>query len=52
MTTARSHHRALILEVMGRDAGHLAMHSAIAGFADICLVPEIQIGRASCRERV
>ena len=41
MTTARSHHRALILEVMGRDAGHLAMHSAIAGFADICLVPEI-----------
>ena len=41
MTTARSHHRALILEVMGRDAGHLAMYSALAGFADICLVPEI-----------
>lgn len=40
-TTARSHHRALILEVMGRDAGHLAMQSAIAGFADVCLVPEI-----------
>ncbi|MBP5215331.1 MAG: ATP-dependent 6-phosphofructokinase, partial [Alphaproteobacteria bacterium] len=40
-TTARSHHRALILEVMGRDAGHLAMHSALAGFADICLIPEI-----------
>lgn len=40
-TTARSHHRALILEVMGRDAGHLAIQSAIAGFADICLVPEI-----------
>lgn len=40
-TTARSHHRALILEVMGRDAGHLAMHAAIAGFADVCLVPEI-----------
>lgn len=39
--TARSHNRALILEVMGRDAGHLAMHSAIAGFADVCLVPEI-----------
>ncbi|MBR5599230.1 MAG: ATP-dependent 6-phosphofructokinase [Alphaproteobacteria bacterium] len=39
--TARSHQRALILEVMGRDAGHLAMHSAIAGFADVCLVPEI-----------
>ena len=41
VTTARSHHRALILEVMGRDAGHLAMHAAVAGFADICLVPEI-----------
>ena len=39
--TARSHHRALIVEVMGRDAGHLAMHTAIAGFADVCLVPEI-----------
>lgn len=39
--TARSHSRALIVEVMGRDAGHLAMHSAIAGQADICLVPEI-----------
>ncbi len=40
-TTARSHHRALILEVMGRDAGHLAIQSAIAGFADVCLIPEI-----------
>ncbi len=39
--TARSHQRALILEVMGRDAGHLAMRSAVAGFADVCLVPEI-----------
>lgn len=39
--TARSHNRALIMEVMGRDAGHLAMHSAVAGQADICLVPEI-----------
>lgn len=39
--TARSHSRALIVEVMGRDAGHLAMHSALAGQADVCLVPEI-----------
>ena len=39
--TARSHNRALIVEVMGRDAGHLAMHSAVAGQADVCLVPEI-----------
>jgi len=39
--TARSHHRAIIIEMMGRDAGHLALRSAIAGFADICLIPEI-----------
>ncbi len=39
--TARSHHRAIIVEVMGRDAGHLAMHTALAGYADVCLVPEI-----------
>ncbi|MDR1694758.1 MAG: ATP-dependent 6-phosphofructokinase [Lactobacillaceae bacterium] len=39
--TARSHNRAIIVEVMGRDAGHLAMHSALAGYADVCLVPEI-----------
>ena len=40
-TTGRSHHRAMIVEIMGRDAGDLAMYSAIAGYADICLVPEI-----------
>ncbi|MDD4557112.1 MAG: ATP-dependent 6-phosphofructokinase [Alphaproteobacteria bacterium] len=39
--TARSHNRALIVEVMGRDAGHLALHSALAGFADVCIIPEI-----------
>lgn len=39
--TARSHQRALICEVMGRDAGHLAMQSALAGQADVCLIPEI-----------
>jgi len=40
-TTARSHHRAMIIEMMGRDAGHLALQSALAGYADICLIPEI-----------
>lgn len=40
-TTAASHHRVMILEVMGRDAGHLALSSAIAGGAEICLIPEI-----------
>ncbi|MBR2299405.1 MAG: ATP-dependent 6-phosphofructokinase [Alphaproteobacteria bacterium] len=40
-STARSHHRAMIIEMMGRDAGHLALQSAIAGYADVCLIPEI-----------
>lgn len=39
--TARSHKRAMIVEIMGRDAGHLALHSALAGNADVCLIPEI-----------
>lgn len=39
--TARSHNRAMIVEIMGRDAGHLALHSALAGNADVCLIPEI-----------
>ena len=41
VTTAESHHRAMIMEVMGRDAGWIALHTAIAGGADICLIPEI-----------
>lgn len=39
--TAASHHRVMILEVMGRDAGHIAMSAGIAGGADVILVPEI-----------
>lgn len=40
-TTAASHDRVMILEVMGRDAGHIALNAGIAGGADIILVPEI-----------
>jgi 6-phosphofructokinase len=39
--TAESHHRVMILEVMGRHAGHIALHGGIAGSADIVLIPEI-----------
>jgi ATP-dependent phosphofructokinase / diphosphate-dependent phosphofructokinase len=39
--TAASHSRVMILEVMGRDAGHIAMSAGIAGGADIILIPEI-----------
>jgi len=40
-TTAESHHRVLILEVMGRYAGWIGLHAAIAGGAEVCLIPEI-----------
>ncbi len=40
-TTAESHHRVMVLEVMGRDAGWIAMAAGIAGGADIILIPEI-----------
>jgi phosphofructokinase-like protein len=39
--TAASHNRVMILEVMGRDAGHIALAAGIAGGADIILIPEI-----------
>ena len=39
--TAASHRRAMILEVMGRDAGHIALNSGIAGGADVILIPEL-----------
>ncbi len=39
--TAASHRRAMVLEVMGRDAGHIALNAGIAGGADIILIPEI-----------
>lgn len=41
VTTAESHHRVMIMEVMGRDAGWIALYTAIAGGAEICLIPEI-----------
>lgn len=40
-TTAESHERVMFLEVMGRDAGHIALSAGIAGGADIILIPEI-----------
>ena len=40
-TTAESHGRVMVIEVMGRDAGWIALHSGIAGGADVILIPEI-----------
>jgi len=39
--TAESHHRVMIVEVMGRNAGHIALHGSLAGSADVALIPEI-----------
>ena len=39
--TAASHDRVMILEVMGRDAGHIALSAGIAGNADVIIIPEI-----------
>jgi 6-phosphofructokinase 1 len=40
-TTAESHHRVMILELMGRDAGFITLQAGIAGGADVILIPEI-----------
>jgi len=40
-TTAEAHHRVMVLELMGRDAGFIALHSGVAGGADVILIPEI-----------
>ena len=40
-TTAESHRRAIVLEVMGRNAGWIALYSGLAGGADVILIPEI-----------
>ncbi len=40
-TTAESHHRVMVVEMMGRYAGWIALHAGIAGSADVILLPEI-----------
>ena len=42
-STAESHHRIMVVEVMGRHAGWIAIHAGIAGGADIILIPELPI---------
>jgi len=52
VTTAESHNRIMILEVMGRDAGWIALHSAIAGGSEVCLIPEIPYEIDKVMERI
>lgn len=51
-TTAESHHRVMILEVMGRGAGWIALESGIAGSADVILLPEIPYEIEKIAEKV
>jgi 6-phosphofructokinase 1 len=51
-TTAESHDRVMILEVMGRHAGWIALHSGIAGGADVILIPEIPFSMVSVADKV
>lgn len=50
--TAASHHRVMILEVMGRSTGHIALASGIAGGADVILIPEIAYGLEPIAEKL
>ncbi len=52
VTTAESHHRIIIMEVMGRDAGWIALHTAIAGGAEICLIPEIPYSIEKIKKKI
>jgi 6-phosphofructokinase 1 len=51
-TTAESHDRVMILEVMGRHAGWIALHSGIAGGADVILIPEIPFSTTSVAQKI
>mgnify|MGYP000920888221 CR=1 FL=1 len=50
--TAASHHRVMILEVMGRDVGHIALSAGIAGGADVILIPEIPYSLEGIADRI
>jgi 6-phosphofructokinase 1 len=51
-TTAESHDRVMILEVMGRHAGWIALHSGLAGGADVILIPEIPFSLDVVAEKI
>jgi len=51
-TTAESHHRVMVLELMGRNAGFIALHAGVAGGADVILVPEIPFHFAAIQRKV
>ncbi|MDR3227898.1 MAG: ATP-dependent 6-phosphofructokinase [Puniceicoccales bacterium] len=50
VSTAESHNRIQILEVMGKNSGWIALHAAIAGGAEVCLIPEIPYDIAKIKD--
>lgn len=52
VTTAESHNRVMVMEVMGRDAGWIALHTAVAAGAEVCLLPEIPYDIRKVVERI
>ncbi|NNG05845.1 MAG: ATP-dependent 6-phosphofructokinase [Inquilinus sp.] len=50
--TAASHARVMVLEVMGRDAGHIALYAGISGGADVILIPEIPYSIEGITEKI
>ena len=52
VTTAESHNRVFIVEVMGRDAGWIALHSALGGGAEVCIIPEIPYNPKIIAEKI
>lgn len=51
-TTAESHDRVMVLEVMGRHTGWIALHSGVAGGADVILIPEIPFSMESVAKKI
>ncbi len=51
-TTADSHHRAMVVEVMGRNAGWIALHAGVASGSDVVLLPEIPFDIARVGEKI
>lgn len=52
VTTASSHNRVFIMEVMGRDAGWIALYGAVAGGADVCIIPEMPYKIEKIKEKI
>ncbi|MBU1140184.1 MAG: 6-phosphofructokinase [Proteobacteria bacterium] len=51
-STAKSHDRVMVVEVMGRDSGWIALYSGISGGADVILIPEIPFDMAKVCEKI